>query len=259
MKQRMVLARFLIRLGGFVRSLAVTVMRPDDLIEFNRRAYARTDSIEKCGHKDLLNLGLHQDEMRLLEKLPLEKGRLLVLGVGGGREAIVFAKMGFEVTGLDFVGSMVEMAQENAAEQGFQIQGMVKDISKLELSVNSFDVIWLSAAMYSCIPTQKRRVEMLKRINKGLKESGYFVCQFQMQTEKPHSRKADFIRRAFAFITLGNLSYEKGDMLWGGVEFIHGFASEQELRQEFEQGGFDVVYFYVPQTGMRGGAVLKKV
>ncbi len=258
MKQRILLARFLISLGGFIRSLAVTLMRPDDLIEFTRQAYTQDVSITKCGRRALVESSLHRDELELFEKIHIRKGRFLVLGVGGGREAIPFAHMGFEVTGLDFVPEMVERAKENAAKKGLKITGLVQDISKIQLPENSYDIIWLSAAMYSCIPTQKRRVEMLKRINKGLKPDGYFVCQFQMQQGKTYSRMGDFFRRTFAFVTLGNLSYERGDMLWGGVEFIHAFASEQELRQEFENGRFEVKHFCIPESGMRGGAVLKR-
>ena len=62
------------------------------------------------------------------------------------------------------------------------------------------------------------------------------------------------------FIPEGNLSYEPGDMLWGGVEFIHGFLSEAELRSEFAEGGFDITHLELPsaERGTRGGAVLRK-
>ena len=36
-RPRITFARFLIRLGKLIESLAVMVMRPDDLIEFSRR------------------------------------------------------------------------------------------------------------------------------------------------------------------------------------------------------------------------------
>jgi SAM-dependent methyltransferase len=52
--------------------------------------------------------GLEPREITLFEKIPLSKGRVLVLGLGGGREAIHFARLGFEVTGIDFIPEMAE-------------------------------------------------------------------------------------------------------------------------------------------------------
>jgi hypothetical protein len=79
--------------------------------------------------------------------------------------------------------------------------------------------------MYSCVPTKKRRVEMLRKISKALKPGGYFACQFNWDRRSKPSPTGELVRRAFALLTLGNLGYEKGDMLWGNVEFAHAFSS----------------------------------
>ena len=99
---------------------------------------------------------------------------------------------------------------------------------------------------------------MLKRIRKALRPGGYFVCQFHWNP-KMKLRKGDLVRKAFAFLTLGNFWYEKGDMLWGNVVFIHAFTSEDELRTEFEEGGFEVLYIDISEENVNGGAVLKKL
>jgi SAM-dependent methyltransferase len=250
--------RFLIRLGAFVRSLAIMVMRPDDLVEFGRLSYATSQSVEAWGHQDLVDSALKPAETALVEKVPTREGRLLVLGVGGGREAIPLARMGFKVTGVDFVPGMVERAKQNAARRSVGIKGMVQEISRLEVPAGSYDVVWLCAAMYSCVPTRERRLAMLKTIRRALTRGGYFVCQFHWGLRGGFSRRAECVRKLFALLTLGDLWYEKGDMLWAEVEFIHAFTSENELRAEFEEGGFDVVHLDIPQTGIRGGAVLVK-
>ena len=66
------------------------------------------------------------------------------------------------------------------------------------------------------------------------------------------------MRRAFALFTLGNRTYEPGDVLWGNVEFIHGFQSEDELRAEFAAGGFRVAYLHIGDPMPRGEVVLVK-
>ncbi|KYK37943.1 MAG: hypothetical protein AYK18_08720 [Theionarchaea archaeon DG-70] len=233
-------------------------MRPDDLIEFSRQTYAKPQNVEIWSQEDLLDSGLSSDEQILLKKLPLKKGRLLLLGVGGGREAIPLARIGFTVTGVDFIPAMVAQTKENAARRGLKIRGLIQEISNLDVSANTYDIVWLSAAMYSAVPTRKRRVRMLRQIRKTLGPGGYFLCQFQMDTRGSSTPKIEFAKRVFAFLTMGNFWYEKGDILWGNVEFIHGFSSDDKLRSEFKEGGFTVLHMHIPQGKIRGGAVMRK-
>lgn len=257
MRLRIIFGRFLIRLGRLIKSLAVMVMRPDDLVEFSRQTYARPETVEAWSRKDLVDSRLNPAEIALLEKLPLRKGQLLLLDVGGGREAVPLAQMGFEVTGVDFVPEMVEKAKENAVRHGVRIKGLVQEISKLEVPADYYDIVWLCAAMYSCVPTRRKRIKMLKKIWQALKPGGYFVCQFNWDNNSEFSSKAKIVRKAFGLFTLGNFWYEQGDMLWADIEFIHAFSSEDALRREFEEGGFQVVQIHIPESGNRGGAVLR--
>ena len=63
------------------------VMRPGDLIAFSRQTYTKPEAVEIWGRDDLIGSGLAPDERDLLKRIPLSNGRLLLLGVGGGREA----------------------------------------------------------------------------------------------------------------------------------------------------------------------------
>ena len=257
MRPRITFGRFLIRLGKFIESLAVVVMRPDNLIEFSRQCYARPHMLDIWGSEERLAQGLRPEETALLHELPLREGRLLLLGVGGGREAIPLARIGFSVTGVDFIPGLVEKAVENVAQRGLRIEGLVQEISELDVPAASYDVAWLSAGMYSCIPTRQRRVEMLRRIGKALRPDGYFVCGFRWDARGRVSPRGLRARKTIAWLTLGNLWYEPGDELSGGIEFIHAFSSEDQVRSEFEEGGFEVVHIHIP-PGLSGGAVLKK-
>jgi SAM-dependent methyltransferase len=257
MRPRITLAHFLIRLGKLIESLAIVVMRPADLIEFSRQSYARPHMLGIWGSEERMAQGLRPEETALLDVLPLKEGRLLLLGVGGGREAIPLAQQGFAVTGVDFVPGLVEKAMENAAQRGLKIEGLVQEVSELDVPANSYDVAWLATTMYSYVPTQQRRVEMLRRIGKALRAGGYLVCGFRWDVRSGFSPKGLWARKAVAYLTLGNLWYEPGDKLSGGIEFVHAFSSEEELRSEFEAGGFEVLYVHIPR-GLSGGAVLEK-
>jgi SAM-dependent methyltransferase len=259
MRPRVAIGNFLVRLGGFIQSLAVMVMRPDDLMGFSRQTYTKPESVDFWSSSCFVDTGLNPEEVALLGIVPTKQGRLLLLGIGGGREAIHLARIGFEITGIDFAPEMVEKARENAIKRGVEISGLVQEISKLDVPAGAYDIAWLSAAMYSSVPTSKRRIKMLKRIEKALKPGGYFICQFHWNEKDKFSPKVEFVRRAFAYLTLGNMWYEKGDMFWHNKDFIHAFSSKNELKSEFESGGFKLVEIYIPAQGMRGGAVLQKV
>jgi SAM-dependent methyltransferase len=257
MKLRVVIGEKILSCGEFIQSLAVTVMRPGDLIEFGRRAYAQKSNVAGWASEEVIRAGLNSDEEALLKKIPLRKGRLLLLGVGGGREAIPLARSGFAVTGLDFIPEMVEQAKENALRHGVTMDGLVQELSRLDLAPEVYDIVWLSAAMYSCIPTRRRRTAMLRKIHQGLTPGGFFVCQFYWDETAGRNRFAELLRKAFAFVTLGNFRYEAGDKLWFQSEFIHAFSSRGKLRSEFIEAGFAISDLAVSGAA-RGGAVLEK-
>ena len=71
---------------------------------------------------------------------------------------------------------MVDRAQQNAIKRGESIEGLVQEISQLALPSDTYDVVWMSRAMYSSVPTHKRRVAMLHTIATALKPDGYLIC-----------------------------------------------------------------------------------
>ena len=101
------------------------VLRPDDLMAFGRQSY--TKSVKFWGSDDTVNKGLHPLEKEALEKINLTGGKVLVLGLGGGREAIPLARMGFDVTGVDLIPEMADLARENALKHGVRIDARVGD------------------------------------------------------------------------------------------------------------------------------------
>lgn len=259
MSVRVPVAKFLVRSGRFIQSLSVMVMRPRDLLEFNRRAYASPQSVKGWSEDGLVEAGLSADERVLLDRIPVRRGRLLLLGVGGGREAVALAALGFEVTGVDFVAELAERAAENARRRGHPIEVLVQEMSELEVPSGTFDLAWLTSGNYSSVPTRKRRLEMLGRVRHALKPGGHFVLQFMFADKKEFSPAVEFLRKAVSWLTLGNLAYEKGDRLSGSIEYAHYFADALEAGSEFEEAGFEIVSLTVPGEAVRGGAVLRKV
>lgn len=256
MSRRIRLARGLLRLSDFIQSLPVVVMRPDDLVEFSRQAYARPGNVAAWAEDALVDSGLTAWERDLLAAAPPPPASLLLLGVGGGREAIPLARMGYRVTGVDYIPELVDRARENAVRRGVELGGLVQEISQLDAPAGAYDVVWLSREMYSCVPTRARRVAMVRRIARALKPGGIFLCQFHWRAVPRPRGRGERMRRLAAFLA-GNRTYERGDILWLNVEFVHEFDSADALRAELEDGGLSVVQVRTDQPP-RGQAICIK-
>jgi len=78
----------------------------------------------------------------ILELAPRE-GRLKILdvGTGPGFFAMILAKAGHDVTGIDASPDMLEYARENVAEFGVTAEFHVMDSQQTEFADNSFDMI----------------------------------------------------------------------------------------------------------------------
>ena len=257
MRIRVKLARVLIRVGKIIQSFAIMIMRTDDLVAFSRQTYEKNRNITPKAEEAWVDRGLTALEEEITERISIKTGKLLLLGIGAGREALRLSRKGFEVTGVDFIPELVERARKHGARHGYRIHALVQEISKLEVPNRTFDVVWLSSAMYSCVPTRKRRIRMLKRIHAALKSDGWFVCGFQRDVGYHLSRKAEIARKIIAIICFGNLAYEKGDILWQNLEYLHNFTTIEEIVSEWTDGGFDVIHLDTTKGLTIGVALLR--
>jgi SAM-dependent methyltransferase len=252
------LAKFLLRLGKMIQASAVLAMRSDDLIRFSRNTYRRPEIMAMWMDAKFVDEGLDDAETDFLRRIPFHKGEILLLGLGTGREAIALARHGYHVTGIDFIPEYIEFTEQKAQYHGLNVNGVVGDISRISLSDNRFQVIWFSPAMYSLIPTRKRRQGMLRRLHSALVDGGVMVCQFHMDPDIHGKKINTWMRRVIGFFLLGNSSYESGDMLWRNMEFLHAFKDQQELADELSGAGFKMTFFTLYSGGPRGGAILEK-
>jgi len=99
---------------------------------------------------------------------------------------------------------------------------------------------------------------MLKRILKALKLGGCFLYQFQFCSRLPYYSRVERLRKFFAYLSFGNVQYEKGDMIWRESEFIHAFWSKNLLLSELEQSSFQVIEINVQEDTLWGSAILRK-
>ena len=257
MRVRILLVKFFLRLSRFLSDIPVLILNPNQIIEYQKINYRKKNIVQSWCAPKVLELGLSDEEKKGINDIPFKEGSLLLLGIGGGREAIPLAQRGFQVTGVDFVKDMVRNAVKNAQKHGLRIKGMVFDISNPDLSSNCYDIIWMSASLYSCIPSRKKRIYMLKALKKALKPGGYLFGSFQFDFNQEFSNITEKTKRIIAFLSFGNFHYEKGDIFFTSYEFIHRFISRDSLVSEFKEAGFEVIKINFPSNDIKGYALLR--
>lgn len=257
MKLRLFLVKLCFRLARFLEQLPVIILSPDQLVQFSKNKYSKENIVKSWSYPEVLHSGLTPMEQKGIDSIPDRDCPLLLLGVGGGREAIPLARMGFQVTGVDFIDEMVQSALRNARNNELEISGLVRTLTDLNLPENSYHIAWLSSSMYSCTPSRKKRISLLQGLYNALKPNGYLYCEFQFDFLKNFSLKEEFAKRILSVILLGNRHYEAGDMIWANFEFLHRFPSEKSLIDEFETSGFKIISIHFPPNSVKGNAVLQ--
>lgn len=256
MSLRILLAGLGLKAGRYLQQLPVFLLPPRQLVRFSRRSYSRPACIASWTSPELVGQGLFPVEEKLLSRTGGKPDRLLLLGLGGGREAVVFARNGYRVTGVDFVPGMVSRAVDAARKIGVEIEGRVGDIREIDECLGRFDLVWFSCSTYSSIPGRKDRIRTLARIRKMLNPGGRVVCMCYWNPELRYEGWRWRLGKVLAWITLGNRRCEPGDIIKDGREFLHAFGSREELHGEFKASGFTVEEFIIPRDTHNAGAVL---
>lgn len=99
--------------------------------------------------------------------------KLLCLGEGEGRNAIFFAKNGFDVSAIDASNLGLEKLQNRAKEENLDIKTICMDLNFWKAD-EKYDVIVASYLhMY-----KDEREELFKKIEESLNINGYFIAEF---------------------------------------------------------------------------------
>lgn len=111
---------------------------------------------------------------RLLAEHGSTGGRLLDLACGTGRHAREFAGMGWEVTGVDYSGELLDAARRNAPGVSFHRQ----DMRELDLGGDRFDAISCLFDSIGYTQTNEGVISTLQRARVHLAPGGTLAVEF---------------------------------------------------------------------------------
>lgn len=78
---------------------------------------------------------------RLLDEGRLGDGRAIDLGCGVGTEAVLLARRGFDVTGVDFSATAITLARRQAAAADVDVEFIGDDLTRLRHVQGTFDLL----------------------------------------------------------------------------------------------------------------------
>ena len=140
--------------------------------------------------------------VRLVNDGELRPGRVLDAGCGTGENALLLARSGCEVTGIDLAEDAIAQAREKAAERGVSATFIVGNALELDrlFGERTFDAAIDSGLFH--VMTDEERPVLARQIHRALKPGGsYFMMCFsdkQPGTWGPRRVSVPEIERTFA-------------------------------------------------------------
>lgn len=223
--------KFFTAITRFASSFVVAIMTPEEMVKHVKDVYD-TNVLAVYGNERYVKSGLFKSEQGIIDTYATrQNGSFLILGSGGGREAIALARMGFRVTAIDNSKDMVAMAANNAAKAGVNVDFRTGDYLEALPRNEIFDYCMLSCYMYSAIPSRRMRVEALAKIRTIVSKNGAIIIHYFFNPERKRERLFK-LRRLVARMCRGNTEYLPGDDLMPSLHFLRYFTDEKEIHDE---------------------------
>ena len=236
---RLWVATHLQRFAYIVEYLVLAFLRPEDLIENNRRFYGSTEQVNHFTNQEFMKV--NPLELRVLDHYvrPEAKGKALVLGCAGGREASALLERQWEIVGIDLSEPLIDGARR-LFKGNTKANWYCRDVTKGINLETRFDFICLWSNLYNLIPTRKLRIQLLKDCRAHLTPQGVCSLSFFLPTFSSVERWAHIGRRKITRFMGDHQNYEIG-YLWDRGIFIHQFSSFRSVIKEIHSAGLEIV------------------
>ncbi len=170
----------------------------------------------------------------VFNKKSIQPKSLLDLGCGTGSLAIIFAKAGYEVTGLDLSVDMLSMAQQKSYEEGLEIAFINQSMSELDL-MGKYDVIYSFGDALNYLIDDEDLLSAFKGVNEYLSDDGYFI--FDVNTIEKFRAYGDntFTESEDDFFYIWENEFDEEEKLnYYYVEIFSKLADEDLYERSFE-------------------------
>jgi SAM-dependent methyltransferase len=190
-----------------------------------------------------VDAGLSAAERHFYGKFLRDKDRVLLAGCGSGRDLIALLSMGYDVTGLEPVPELVELARGHLKRRGLSAAVCAGLIQTADLN-GPYDAVIFSNGCYSFLQGSAVRVATLRRVARHLARDGRVIVSYH--PAKHQSRLGCWLARASARVGKADWVPEPGDTFSrdlhvpGLVRYHRAFRPE-EFARECQAAGLDVL------------------
>ena len=184
--------------------------------------------------------GLWDWEEEIIDEYFCECKKLLLLGVGGGREFLALHKMGYDIDGFECNSKLVEYANTLLAKQGIVPNVQLSPRDRWQYGTKLYDGIIVGWGVYLLIQEKARRIALLRNLRNQLKETSPILLSFFCRSDterrfKMVAKVANTIR-----CLLRRNFVEVGDYL--NPNYVHFFTRE-EIAFEMQAAGFQLAVY----------------
>ncbi len=164
----------------------------DQIKETNRETYNKIASHYNKTH----SVHFWVDELPIFEKY-LNKGLIVDLGCGAGRDTEILKQRGYDCVGVDISPGMLSEARDKVPDVMFREM----DLSNLDFEDNTFDGFWASASLLH-IP-KNEVLKALVEFKRVIKEGGIGFISVKEKVEMDEGfipeKRYDDMSRYFSF------------------------------------------------------------
>ncbi len=178
--------------------------------------------------------GLKPDRTLMEYAKIVPEGVVLDLGIGEGRNALFFAKMGYEVEGVDISQTAIEKCLQRAETQNLKVKAEIKDLKEMGIAQGKYSLI--IAAWVLNFLRKAEADKIADKIKNGLKKDGLVYVGIFSPSDPGYQRAKETLKEVEE-----NTFYSEKRK-----SFIHYFTRD-EIVSLFN--GFKIIYF-VEGTGL---------
>lgn len=221
------------RVVALPEQCALIVWTPSEIARSSRAVW---DSASYVRGYARLDQWLDAREHALVGQYFSQKGTVLNVACGAGREVLLLAGRGMNVTACDWSPRMVAEARRRAEEANVSVRLAVADLMEgLPYREKTFDYVFLSG--YGYLFPRSRRIGFLRQTHGVLKFGGVFIVGFPpAKASRLPAGPSEWLFMRLRRWSPFNKEYEPGDRLVAGT-FVH-FFRPRELADEAQEAGF---------------------
>ena len=231
-------AHTLYKAGNGCLLIAAGLLRRDELQEVSVDQYR---DFNVSAHE--VDAGLSPAEQTFYGRFLRRNDRVLLAGCGTGRDLIALQLLGHEVTGLEPVAEVVEIARQHLARRGLSAALQTGFIQTAKLS-GRYEAVIFSNGCYSLLQSSAVRIAALSRVAQHLAPGGRVIVSYHPATRQ--SRIGCWLTQTTARLSAGGWIPESGDtfsrdrFVPGLIRYHHAFGP-LEFARECEAAGLTLL------------------